>query len=122
MKEIPHDIMGVTVGTDRFKGLVDAANEQYFREKLCDLKERWTRSESHHHSVAQGKSIQPMFYEWFDTEKADMVKCELPEICKKAENPDPIYTNMCESMNNPLNSRTDYKEHELQLHPFVDKM
>lgn len=38
MKEIP---MGVTVDSDRLKGLVDAANEQDLREKMCDLKERW---------------------------------------------------------------------------------
>ena len=60
MKEILHDIMGVTVDSDRFKGLVDAANEQDFREELCDLKERWEQSECHHHSIPQGKSIQPV--------------------------------------------------------------
>lgn len=48
--------MGVTVSLDRFKGLVDAANEQDFREKLCDLKERWDQFENCHHSVcASGK-------------------------------------------------------------------
>ena len=43
-----------------------------------------------------------------------------PQNAGLGENPDPFYTNMCESMNNTLKSRTDYKEHE--LHPFVDKM
>ena len=52
-----------------------------------------------------------------------VVNCMLPEIRKKAglgENPDPFYTNMSESMNSTLKSRTDYKEHELC--PFVDKI
>ena len=124
VKEILHDIMGVTVGSDRFKGLVDAESEKDFREKLCDLKERWNQFESHHHCVPQGKLVQPVFYEWFVTEKTDVVvNCMLPEIRKKAglgENPDPFYTNMSESMNSTLKSRTDYKEHE--LHPFVDKI
>ena len=122
-KEILHDIMGVTVGSDRFKGLVDAANEQDFREKLCNLKERWGQFENYR-SVPQGKSVQPIFYEWFVAEKADVVvNCMLPEVRRKAglgEHPDPFYTNMCESMNKTLKSRTDYKEHELR--PFVDKM
>ena len=124
VKEIVHDIIGVTIGSDNFKGLVDAANEQDFREKLCDLKERWNQFEIHHHSVPQGKSIQPVFYDWFVAEKANVVvDCMLPEVRKKAglgEHSDPFYTNMCESMNNTLKSRTDYKEHELR--PFVDKM
>ena len=40
MKEILHDIMGAAIVLDRFKGLIDAANEQDFRENLCYLKER----------------------------------------------------------------------------------
>ena len=99
-KEILHDIMGVNV---RFKGLVDAENEKDFREKLGDLKERWNQFEIYHRSVPQGKSVQPVFYEWFVTEKADVVvHCMLPEICKKVclgENPDSFYTNISESMN-----------------------
>jgi len=70
--------------------------------------------------VPQGKSIELIFYEWF---VAVIATCMLPEVCKKAglgEHPDPFYTNMCESINKTLKSRTDYKEHE--LHPFVDKM
>lgn len=74
--------------------------------------------------VPQGKSIQPIFYEWFVTEKADVVvNCMLPEVRQNTglgEQLDLFYTNMCESMNNTLKSLTDYKEHELR--PFVDKM
>ena len=92
--------MGVNVGSDRFKGLADTENEKDFRKKLGDLKERWNQFEIHHKSVPQGKSVQPVFYEWFVTEKADVVvHCMLPEIRKKAglgENPDPFYTNMSE--------------------------
>ena len=40
-KEILHDIMGVTVGPDRYQGLVDAVSKKDFREKLCALKDRW---------------------------------------------------------------------------------
>ena len=80
MKEIP---MGVTVDSDRLKGLVDAANEQDLREKMCDLKERWEWSERHRHSIPQVNQFN-LFYEWFVTEKADaVVKCMLPEVYKK---------------------------------------
>lgn len=34
-KEILHDIMGITVGSDRYQGLVDAATEKDLREALC---------------------------------------------------------------------------------------
>jgi len=33
-KEMLRDIMGVTVGTDRYQGLIDATSEKDFREKL----------------------------------------------------------------------------------------
>lgn len=39
MKEILHDITDVTVSSDRFKDLVDAANKQNFWQKLRDLKD-----------------------------------------------------------------------------------
>ena len=55
--EILHDIMGMNVGSD---SLVDAENEKDLREKLCDLKERWDQFEIHHHSVPQGKLVQPI--------------------------------------------------------------
>ena len=123
-KEIVLNIMGVTVGSDKFKGLVDAADEQDFREKLCDLKERWDQFEIHHCNGPQDKSIQPIFYDWFVPEKADVVvNCMLLEVRKKAgigEHPDPFNTNMSESMRNTLKSRTNYKDYELL--PFVKKM
>jgi len=31
--------MGVIVGPDRYQGLIDAASEKEFREKLCTLKD-----------------------------------------------------------------------------------
>ena len=93
--------MGVTVGPDRYQGLVDAVSEKDFREKLCALKGRWENFEYLHRSVPQGEEFQAEFHTWFLTEKADIItKCMLPGIRKKAglgENPDHFFTNMCES-------------------------
>ena len=64
------------------------------------------------------------FITGFLSEKADIiVKCMLPGIRKKAglgEEPDHFYTNMSESLNNILKSRTEYKEQEFRS--FVEKM
>ena len=72
------------------------------------MRERWDKFENLHRSVLQGKSVRPIFYEWFVAEKIDVVAtCMLPEVHKKAglgEHPDPFYTNMCESMNKTLKS------------------
>ena len=123
-KEMLRDIMGVTVGTDRYQGLVDATSEKDFREKLCALKERWDTFEQVNRSVPVGKEFQPEFHDWFIREKADViVNCMLPDARTKAglgENPDHFYTNMCESMNKTLKCHTDYKEQE--LHVFIEKM
>jgi len=37
--------MGVTVGSDKYPGPVDAVNERDFREKVCSLKDRWDNFE-----------------------------------------------------------------------------
>ena len=73
--------MGIQIGSDKYLGLVDADGEKDFREKLCSLKQRWHTFERSHHCVPQGKSFQPEFYNWFISEKADViVKCMLPGI------------------------------------------
>jgi len=89
------------------------------------LKERWDALERSHRSVPQHvKSFLPEFYSWFQSEKADIVvKCMLPGVCKKAglcKDPDYFYTNMSESLNNILKSRTEYKEQDFRS--FVRKM
>ena len=76
--------MGVQIGFDKYKGLVDADDEKDFQEKLCSLKQRWDAFESLHRCVTHGKSVQPEFYNWFVSEKVDIVvKCMLPGIRKK---------------------------------------
>ena len=124
LKEIIQDVMGVQIGSDKYLGLVDADGEKDFREKLCSLKQRWDTFERSHRCVPHGKSFQPEFYNWFVSEKADViVKCMLPGIRKKAglgEEPDHFYTNMSESLNNALKSRTEYKEQDFRS--FVEKM
>ena len=122
IKEVVQDIMGVQIGSDKYQGLVDAADEKDFREKLCLL--MWNEFESSNRSVPQGKSFEPEFFNWFVKEKADViVNCMLPDIRKKAglgEEPDHFFTNMCESMNSILKSRTEYQE--LEFRSFVEKM
>jgi len=53
IKDIVHDVLGVQIGSNKYQRLVDANNEEDFREKLCLLKDRWDKFESSHRSVPQ---------------------------------------------------------------------
>ena len=124
LKEIIKDIFGTKTNDERHLGLVDCFDEKEFRGKLELLKPRWNKLEEQHRLSRMGVQLEPEFHKWFTDEKSHtIVRCMLKGVRVKAgmgQDPDHFYTNMNESMNSTLKSRTDYKAQELRQ--FVDKM
>ena len=124
IKEILRDIFGFKSADCEEIGLVDAANETVFRQKLETVKSKWDQLELNNRLVKKDEQVVPSFHQWFVDEKADtMVKCMLADVRTKAGmgcNPDHFYTNTCESMNSTLKRRTEFKSQDVR--PFVEKM
>ena len=123
-KEILRDIFGLVIENEHQLGLVDSKNEADFRQKLDAVKQKWDEMELEHRLCHKDEVIEAEFHKWFVQEKAStMISCMLSDIRQKAgmgNSPDHFYTNLCESMNNILRNRTDFKPHDVR--PFVTKM
>ena len=123
-EEILRDIFGLVIENEHQLGLVDSNDEADFRQKLDGVKQKWDEMELEHRLCHKDEVIEAEFRKWFVQEKAStMIFCMLSDVRQKAgmgNSPDHFYTNLCESMNNTLKNRTDFKPHDVR--PFVTKM